>query len=291
MSGNGVELFLHAVEEKVKAKKRWSSLKRRRKLGKFKRKKSVGNSGNSGSQNLIKKKVGKKLVVAAAAVFNKKTDQEIEMMKMLNNQYIRDVSRADAQIALAGYYPSNGKLYETLMPLSHWLSMLHDLNLIGQGLSIREATWCFTWSLMHVKDELTEASKRSCLSFTDFLEAFGRLAELLPLPTLKEIMSSSGVGGGGGGGGENFVAMEHFNVSETLIQYVNTHQSLLLKAKNGQAQRRSSSTTMFINSKHRTLDQKLFVLLSVIWDKVEHGVRELHVSFHDGEGGNKHAFQ
>jgi hypothetical protein len=156
--------------------------------------------------------------------------------------------------------------------------MLHDLNLIGQGLSIREATWCFTWSLMHVRDELMDQHKRDSLSFTDFLEAFGRLAELVPLPTMQEILMKT-------------KGSTHFDASATLIKFLLNNKNCLARAKTGGFHRRKSAQSMLIDEKHRALDEKLYVLLSVVWEKVEFGTRQMHVD--SGDGGRKsnlHAF-
>ena len=282
MTGRGVALFLNAVEQKKKAKKRWVTLKKKRKM-------MVSNAAakSKGKGSLVKKKIiGKMNRISGGGGRRKRnkngngsSKKETEAMKMMNKQYIREVSRADAAIALAGYHPVDGHLYETLMPLDNWLSMLHDLNLIGQGLSIREATWCFTWSLMHVRDELMDQHKRDSLSFTDFLEAFGRLAELVPLPTMQEILMKT-------------KGSTHFDASATLIKFLLNNKNCLARAKTGGFHRRKSAQSMLIDEKHRALDEKLYVLLSVVWEKVEFGTRQMHVD--SGDGGRKsnlHAFQ
>jgi hypothetical protein len=252
MNSHGVQIFLSAIEKKKKAKKRWMSLKK-------KRKSAVMSAASKGT--LIKKKVVSKMLKGNKKSSNKSFLKKIQKNQM-SKQFIRDVSRADAVIALAGYFPVDGQLFETLMPLESWIAMLHDISLIGQGLSIREATWCFTWSAMHKKDELKDKIE---LSFTDFLEAFGRLAELVPMPTMKEILMKT----------TNRLLTstnndeDQFNPSDRLVKYVSKHKNILSNVRRGVMKRRDSSNSMLVDSKHRSLDEKLFVMLSVVWEKIE----------------------
>ena len=247
LSGPGVDLFLHLVKVKESAKKRWGKLRKKRTAIL----KSARGKGGKGT--LLKKKVIKKLSRGGGGggggggTKSEKTVNE-DMLKMMAPMCVREVNRADALIALAGYKPQDGKLQETLMPLENFLKMVHDLGLIGHGLSVREATWIFAWSLMHVKDELTTQHKRASLSFTDFLEAFSRLSEIFPLPTMNEMLETG---------------------SESVKLFLLQHKNLIIKAQKGATQRRASSNTLVVESKGRGLAEKIFILLSTLMDKID----------------------
>ena len=245
LSGPGVDLFLHLVKVKESAKKRWGKLRKKRSaIIKSAR-------GKGGKGTLLKKKVIKKLSRGGGGgdggTKSKKTVNE-DMLKMMAPICVREVNRADALIALAGYKPQDGKLQETLMPLEKFLKMVHDLGLIGHGLSVREATWIFAWSLMHVKDELTTQHKRASLSFTDFLEAFSRLSEIFPLPTMNEMLETG---------------------TESVKLFLLRHKNLIIKAQKGATQRRASSNTLVVESKDRGLAEKIFILLSTLMEKID----------------------
>ena len=273
ITGTGVQLFLHTIKKKANAKKLWKKLKKKRKSILMK------SLQGKGKNTLLKKKAIRKMGGKTSTATSKENKQKEDMIKMMAPKFVRDISRADAMIALAGYHQEeDGSLYETLMPLENWLLMLHHLSLIGQGLSVREATWAFSWSIMHVKDELSNKNKRHCLSFTDFLEAFGRLAEIYPVPTMNEISK---------------------NGSDSVQSYVKKHRNIILKVKQGGSKRRESSQNM-VTEKHRGLDEKLFVLLSTLIEKIhdENVIAKrfnLHngkdVNFHDEKGDVVHAFQ
>ena len=72
-----------------------------------------------------------------------------------------------------------------------WLRCCRELRLLGggQGLTLREATLCFTRSRTHVVDEAREHSRRRMihLSFEDFIECLVRTGLRLPVPTDEEI--------------------------------------------------------------------------------------------------------
>ena len=264
LSGHGVALFLDAIKEKVSAKKRWKQLKKKRKSILIKASRGFGKGKGNGKGTLMKKKILRKMGVKSSKtnVAGTKEQQQSDerMIKMMAPKFVRDITRDDALIALAGYHlEENGtSLHESLLPLNNFLSMLHELSLIGAGLSVREATRCFSWSLMHIQDELTENRNKNCLSFVDFLECLGRLAELIPLPTMHDILKNQHVK-------TETTAL----VDEDVQIYITKHSNLLLKTKKGELKRRESSKNMLEENKVRGLDEKLFILLSVLQYKIQ----------------------
>ncbi|KAK3286756.1 hypothetical protein CYMTET_5707 [Cymbomonas tetramitiformis] len=76
------------------------------------------------------------------------------------------------------------------MTLPQWIKMLHDCELLKfevTGLSVREASLCFVWSKMAVTDEIKHKVASQRLSYPDFTEALGRLADAFSPPTPEEL--------------------------------------------------------------------------------------------------------
>jgi hypothetical protein len=92
---------------------------------------------------------------------------------------------------------------------------------------LQDAVLSFLWARMYVIDEIKDYARYTCLSFTDFLEALGRVADMKALPSSSDLdmagydsilewaldkdrmegggldNKNGGGGGGGGGGGDS----------------------------------------------------------------------------------------
>lgn len=69
------------------------------------------------------------------------------------------------------------------MSLGEWMYFVQDAKLLNETLTKREVITCFVWARMRVSDELTKRERVVNCTFTDFMEALCRLAEIVSLPT------------------------------------------------------------------------------------------------------------
>ena len=71
--------------------------------------------------------------------------------------------------------------------LVEWDALIKDCKLISDDLTSREVRLAFWWSRMVVVDEVKQRPKFMTLSWTEFLEALGRMAEMMTLPTEEDL--------------------------------------------------------------------------------------------------------
>lgn len=76
--------------------------------------------------------------------------------------------------------PAQGKAKFGLM---EWDALVKDCHLVSDDLTSREVRLSFWWSRMVVVDEVKQRMKFMTLSWTEFLEALGRMAEMMTLPS------------------------------------------------------------------------------------------------------------
>eukprot|EP00798_Chlamydomonas_sp_ICE-L_P014655 gene14655-20689_t len=77
------------------------------------------------------------------------------------------------------------------LDMPEWLELMHDCSLFHRYFNQREAKIAFVWSRLRYYDEVT--SKRSyqlsrSLSFIEFLEALGRIADMISFPPPDELV-------------------------------------------------------------------------------------------------------
>eukprot|EP00873_Tetraselmis_striata_P034657 jgi/Tetstr1/454921/TSEL_041784.t1 len=94
--------------------------------------------------------------------------------------------------------PSGGGLRPKVLKLDGWHKLMDDVNMCDGQFALQEATQCFMWSRMVVIDELKagasapacDFARYECLTFIDFLEALGRVAEMKFLPAASDLKTA-----------------------------------------------------------------------------------------------------
>jgi len=78
---------------------------------------------------------------------------------------------------------------QKMMQMEGFILFCEQCALLGPktGVSKREAKLIYAWSQMQVSDEIKKRQKLISLSFVDFLEALGRMAELISPPTEERL--------------------------------------------------------------------------------------------------------
>lgn len=83
------------------------------------------------------------------------------------------------------------------MGFAAWLKFVDSCHLTQASFSIREAAMAFACSRMQTKDPYASPehyARSQSLTFVDFLEALGRVADALDLPTVKQIRNMGVLG-------------------------------------------------------------------------------------------------
>ncbi|WIA12059.1 hypothetical protein OEZ85_012136 [Tetradesmus obliquus] len=83
--------------------------------------------------------------------------------------------------------PSGGGLRSKVLKLDGWLALMADARLVDSQFTLADASLAFLWSRMFVIDEVKDYSRYTCLTFVDFLEALGRVADAKSLPTASDL--------------------------------------------------------------------------------------------------------
>ena len=129
-----------------------------------------------------------------------------------------------------------------LFSLPSWMQFLKDSSMIGEmdegDFTTREAMLAFFYSRMTVIDEVKHRSKFVSLSFTDFLEAIGRVTDMLSVPSDEDMREAKAI---------NIVDYRD-RMHELAKESANTKKGRLLK-------RRRSSNFLFVSE--RRLAEKL----------------------------------
>ncbi|KAK3237286.1 hypothetical protein CYMTET_52626 [Cymbomonas tetramitiformis] len=85
--------------------------------------------------------------------------------------------------------PSSGGRRHKVLLVSDFIQMMLDMNLIDDEFTLREAKLCFLQSQMAVVDDMKDPIRNECVTFTDFLEVLGHVADLQSFPTAEEIQA------------------------------------------------------------------------------------------------------
>ena len=252
LHGPGVAIFVHVLETKKKAAKRWAKARQASSL--LARSAKLGAKRGRKGSIVLKKKHLRKMKRS-----DKKEKSKLEKVKNEAPPNIRSLSRADALIALAGYKVKDSQIEENLMSETKWIDLLREAGCIGACFSVRDAKHCFVWSRMRKADEISDASRVSSrdggllIGFTDFLEALARVAEKLPLPTMDQIVAEQGKGEDAV---KKFVLNHMSSLKKNLVHGDTSGSSTKIK--------RRDSVKSFSSNKTRPLEEKLLVMLEVI---------------------------
>ena len=75
------------------------------------------------------------------------------------------------------------------MQMEGWIDMCEHAKLLGPktGVSKREAKLIYAWSQMQVSDEIKKRNKLISMTFVDFIEAIGRISEIISPPTKERL--------------------------------------------------------------------------------------------------------
>ncbi|KAF8071180.1 hypothetical protein HT031_001262 [Scenedesmus sp. PABB004] len=83
--------------------------------------------------------------------------------------------------------PNGGGLRPKVLRLEGWLALMADARLVDSRFTLADAQLAFLWSRMAVVDEIKDFGRYTCLTFVDFLEALGRVADAKSLPTASDL--------------------------------------------------------------------------------------------------------
>ena len=83
--------------------------------------------------------------------------------------------------------PPNGGLRSKRMMYNGFVQFIEDTSLVSESFSVIETKLAFLWSRMQFSDEYKDALKVQSLTFVDFLEALGIIADRISLPTANEL--------------------------------------------------------------------------------------------------------
>lgn len=73
-----------------------------------------------------------------------------------------------------------------------WMKMMEALELVDDDFTLQNAMLCYVWSRMATVDEVRDYSKFESLTFVDFLEALGLIADSKMLPMASD-MAEAGI--------------------------------------------------------------------------------------------------
>lgn len=73
-----------------------------------------------------------------------------------------------------------------------WMKMMEALELVDDDFTLNNAMLCYVWSRMSTIDEVKDYSKFESLTFVDFLEALGLIADSKTLPMASD-MAEAGI--------------------------------------------------------------------------------------------------
>ena len=73
--------------------------------------------------------------------------------------------------------------------IEEWASFVGDVRLVSEDLTMRELRLAFWWSRMVVVDEVKSRLKFTTLTWTQFVEALARVADMMSVPTDADLAS------------------------------------------------------------------------------------------------------
>jgi hypothetical protein len=83
--------------------------------------------------------------------------------------------------------PIGGGLRTKVVRMEGWLQLMNDAQLVDGQFTLQDSTLAYLWSRMQTVDEIKDYQKMISLSFIDFLEALGRVADMKSFPTSQDL--------------------------------------------------------------------------------------------------------
>eukprot|EP00198_Chlamydomonas_reinhardtii_P003541 XP_001692877.1 flagellar associated protein [Chlamydomonas reinhardtii] len=83
--------------------------------------------------------------------------------------------------------PVGGGLRPKVLKLDGWQQFMNDASLVDSQFTLQDASLAYLWARMYTIDEIKDYARYTCLSFTDFLEALGRVADMKALPAASDL--------------------------------------------------------------------------------------------------------
>ncbi|KAK9825957.1 hypothetical protein WJX74_001162 [Apatococcus lobatus] len=83
--------------------------------------------------------------------------------------------------------PQSGGLRFKVLKMDTWLNLIGDCKMTDAAFPLNRAQLAYLWGRMGIVDEIKDYGRYESLTFTDFLEALARLAELKPLPSASDL--------------------------------------------------------------------------------------------------------
>jgi len=168
--------------------------------------------------------------------------------KRLYFEEVDDVLKADLPLLKTLYSryrlkPPGGGRRPKLMKLQHFETMMNDLALVDEQMTIREVQLSYVWSRMLVFDELTDVVRTESITFVDFLEVLCRVADTKAFPSKDELEAR-------------------------LLPDVYSYILQASADPSKTIERRPSAGLMHPNT--RPLPEKLEILLGYIWRKLDY---------------------
>ena len=138
--------------------------------------------------------------------------------------------------------PREGGVRAKLINLDDWMELFENVKLVDDFFTLRDLKCCFVFARMTAIDEYN-TRKNEQLMFVDFLDALGRVAELVNLPIQREVEK-----------------LGHANIMEY-------HDTVLVEGDDNRAPWRES--TEFEKPKTRRLSLKTEMLLELIFRRLD----------------------
>ena len=138
--------------------------------------------------------------------------------------------------------PREGGVRAKMINLDDWMALFEDIHLIDEYFTMRDLKCCFCFARMTAVDEYN-IRKNEQLTLVDFLDALGRVAELVNLPIQREIEW-----------------LGHANV----LKY---HEAVRIGGEEDRAPRRESAE--FEKPKTRRLSYKTEMLLELMFRRLD----------------------
>eukprot|EP00798_Chlamydomonas_sp_ICE-L_P023776 gene23776-9335_t len=83
--------------------------------------------------------------------------------------------------------PAGGGLRTKSLKIEGWGQLMADAKLVDSQFTLVDSNMAFLWSRMLTIDEIKDYGKYTSLTFVDFLEALGRMADMKSLPSESEL--------------------------------------------------------------------------------------------------------
>jgi len=136
------------------------------------------------------------------------------------------------------------------MNLEHWMGLMESCALINDQFNAREARMCFLRARMVVCDELIDQVRNISITFTDFLDALGRVADCMSPVTRAELHE-----------------MRYPNILE---YHLACERGGDLNGPSGMPHPPQRASANFGTAKTRPLEEKLEMLMDLIFRRLDY---------------------